>query len=630
MKKVTAIILMLCLVSSAFLSACGKTGEEKAATTETSATAKEAPETTAKAETVPEAAAETQASAEPEADTGDVVITFSAGNFAKWAAIEDFEAKHPGIKIDVDAYSGSNGSGFLTNQVLHNEQSDIYMTTRFEDKTEAIAKNLVDLSTYDFVNEISASLLADVDQGGSIYLLPLRNAVYGILYNKTLLDQLGCELPENYEDLVELKKKCDEAGILFSRANAMLPGGYFTWFTTFAKTKFLGDLEGRMWEKKFLAGEDVEYDVWDDTIEYLQKLADLGFFYTDEISQNSDAAAKAFYEGGSLFYINHSAGNLGLNEETGFEIGLMPLISDDGTRNLYYYAPSEYVGISGKLTEPGNEKKLAAAVEFIRYLFAQDGQDILNEGRLVLPLRVDAQISEADALYDAYKASLAGRATQQTYVTWQNLDLVVPVGNAVHEWFDGINTSENVLKSMKETRDATLARGAVKAYATCTADMDAEAASKLIGQVYGRFTGTDIAIMSKGAFHWDTRTKNPYGVSNKLWAGDLSQEDAWVIIPNKGSQAAVLTLTGAQINEILEAGFTIGEDPVPFPYYLVTKEGITIESDKEYKVVMIADGYSPEIAEAGKAEVIQIDDFLNKYLDILEEIGTVSPDMIWK
>ena len=95
-----------------------------------------------------------------------VVVTFSAGNFAKWAAIDDFEAKHPNIKIDVDAYAGSNGSGFLTNQVLHNEQSDIYMTTRFEDKKEAIAQNLVDLSTYDFVNEISSSLLADVNQDG--------------------------------------------------------------------------------------------------------------------------------------------------------------------------------------------------------------------------------------------------------------------------------------------------------------------------------------------------------------------------------------------------------------------------------------------------------------------------------
>ena len=559
-----------------------------------------------------------------------VEITFSAGNFAKWAAIEDFEAKHPNIKINVDAYAGANGSGFLTNQVLHGEPSDIYMTTRFEDKTDAAAKYLVDLSTYDFVNEISPSLLADVNQDGSIYLLPLRNVVYGIFYNKTFLEQLGCELPQNYEDLVALKAKCDEAGILFSRVNAMLPGGFFTWFTTFAKTKFLGGLQGRMWEKKFLAGEDVDYSVWDDTIAYMQKLVNLGFFYEDEFSvHDGTVALQKFYEGGSLFYINHESMKLGVIPESEYEIGLMPIISEDGSRNLYYYAPAEYVGISAELTKPGNEKKLEAALEFIKYLFAPDGQEILNQGRLVLPLRVDATISTDDPMYNAYEASLAGRATQQTYVSWQNLDLVVPIGNAVHAWFTGKDTTANVTKVMQETRDATIAKGGVHSYAECKDDMTAEQATKLVGQIYGTFAGTDLAIMSVSEFHWDTRNKNSYGVAGKLWAGPLSQEDAWVVMPNRGGSVSVLTLTGAQINQILADGFVIGEDPEPFPYVLVAKEGITVEDDKEYKVAMVTDGYTAEVAEMGNPEIIPVDDYLNSYLKVLEEIGTVSLDMKW-
>ena len=627
MKKVIATVLALCLTLSVFLCGCGSTGSGEASGSNAGTAANNG--TAANAGTNTGSAGSAADVSSTPSDSDEIVLTFSAGNFAKWAVIEDFEAKHPGVRIDVDAYAGSNGSGFLTNQILHGEPSDIYMTTRFEDKMDAAAKYLVDLAPYDFVDEIATSLLADVDQDGSIYLLPLRNAVYGIFYNKTYLDQLGCELPQNYEDLVELKARCDEAGILFSRTNSMLPGGYFTWFTTFAKTGFLGSLEGRMWEKKYLAGEEMDYSVWNDTIDYLQKLADLGFFYTDELSLSGDTALDAFNHGGSLFYINHASGTLGLNEETGYEIGLMPLISEDGSHNLYYYAPSEYVGISAELAKPGNEKKLEAAVEFIKYLFAPDGQAILNEGRLVLPLRVDATISESDALYDAYKASLAGRATQQTYLSWQNLDLVVPIGTAVHEWLDGLNTSDNVLTVMKEARDETIARGAAKSYAVCEADMDTEAAAKVIGQVYGTITGTDIAIMSIADFHWETRTKNNYGVVGKLYAGNLTQEDAWVIAPNKGAKAAVLTLTGAQIHQMLADGFTIGEDPVPFPYVLVAKEGVTIEDDQEYRVVMIADGYTAEVAEMGKAEVIPVDDYLTRYLDILQDIGTVSPDMKW-
>ena len=362
----------------------------------------------------------------------------------------------------------------------------------------------------------------------------------------------------------------------------------------------------------------------------MQKLIDLGFFYEDEFSlQDGSVALQKFYEGGSLFYINHASGSLGKIAESEYEIGLMPLISEDGSRNLYYYAPSEYVGISAELTKPGNEKKLEAALEFIKYLFAPDGQEILNQGRLVLPLRVDATISSDDPLYNAYEAALAGRATQQTYVTWNVLDLIVPVGNAVHDWVTGRGPAENVVKAMQETRDATLANGTVHYYAECKDDMTAEQAARLIGQIYGDLAGTDLAIMSVSEFHWDTRNKNNFGVAGKLWAGPLSQEDAWVVMPNKGSSVAVLTLTGAQINQILTDGFVIGDDPKPFPYVLVTKEGVTVEDEKEYKVAMIADGYTAAVAEMGNPEIIPINDYLNTYLDMLEDIGTVSLDMKW-
>ena len=357
---------------------------------------------------------------------------------------------------------------------------------------------------------------------------------------------------------------------------------------------------------------------------------DLGLFYEDEFSQrDGEVATKKFLDGGSLFYINHATMALGVVPESEYEIGLMPIISEDGSRNLYYYAPSEYVGVSAELTKPGNKKKLEAALEFVKYLFSVEGQEILNQGRLVLPLRVDATVSTEDPLYSAYEASLSGRATQQTYLTWQALDLVVPVGNAVHAWFTGEDTTANVLKVMQETRDTTIANGTVHIYAECKDDMTAEQATKLVGQIYGTLVGTDLAIMSVSEFHWDTRNKNNYGVAGKLWAGGLSQEDAWVVMPNKGSSVAVLTLTGAQINQIVADGFIIGEDPEPFPYVLVTKEGVTVEDDKEYKVAMIADGYTAEVAEMGNPEIIAIDDYLNVYLDMLEDIGTVSLDMKW-
>ena len=58
--------------------------------------------------------------------------------------------------------------------------------------------------------------------------------------------------------------------------------------------------------------------------------------------------------------------------ENGDEIGLMPFISEDGSKNLYMYSPSSYIGISRRLTEPGNEEKLENAVKLLSLLFSID------------------------------------------------------------------------------------------------------------------------------------------------------------------------------------------------------------------------------------------------------------------
>lgn len=51
----------------------------------------------------------------------------------------------------------------------------------------------------------------------------------------------------------------------------------------------------------------------------------------------------------------------------------MPFISEDGSKNLYMYSPSSYIGISRRLTEPEDEKKLENAVKLLSLLFFGGG-----------------------------------------------------------------------------------------------------------------------------------------------------------------------------------------------------------------------------------------------------------------
>ena len=58
-----------------------------------------------------------------------------------------------------------------------------------------------DLSGYDFINGFSTSILDQVSIDGGIYLLPTSNAIYGVYYNKTLMDEYGWQMPSNIGEL---------------------------------------------------------------------------------------------------------------------------------------------------------------------------------------------------------------------------------------------------------------------------------------------------------------------------------------------------------------------------------------------------------------------------------------------
>lgn len=78
--------------------------------------------------------------------------------------------------------------------------SDIFITSQIFDE-ELASERLIDLSSYDFISSFSTSALDQVSIDGGIYLLPVNYTMYGILYNKTLMDEKGWAVPSNFSEL---------------------------------------------------------------------------------------------------------------------------------------------------------------------------------------------------------------------------------------------------------------------------------------------------------------------------------------------------------------------------------------------------------------------------------------------
>ena len=165
-------------------------------------------------------------------------------------------------------------------------------------------------------------------------------------------------------------------------------------------------------------------------MDYVQKYIDIGMFNTDPEDHSDGNVLKNFVGTRQTVFCTSMRALGSTRLENGDEIGIMPFISEDGSKNLYMYSPSCYIGISRRLTEPGNEQKLENAVKLLSLLFSAEGQAacITEQTPCVLSVLNTAAMSEDALVYDAQQAMRDSRAFLMTYVGWENI--LADVGQA--------------------------------------------------------------------------------------------------------------------------------------------------------------------------------------------------------
>ena len=149
---------------------------------------------------------------------------------------------------------------------------------------------MIDLSSYDFTDNYVESRLQDVSDDGAIYMLPSAYSCIGIIYNKTLLEEHGWELPKSFTDLEKLAEEAKASGVQLCLAQIAYPGYGFQYMCNIADTGFLGTFQGKQWQKDYLTGKVNVSDTQGmmDCMEYIQKWKDLGMFTTNEKDPQSD------------------------------------------------------------------------------------------------------------------------------------------------------------------------------------------------------------------------------------------------------------------------------------------------------------------------------------------------------
>lgn len=531
----------------------------------------------------------------------------------------------PDIELELSPYSGGNRTGYSWAQMRGDDIPDIFITSQILDG-ELARERLADLSGYDFVNDLSTSILDQVSIDGGIYLLPVSNTMHGIFYNKTLMEEHGWQLPSNFDELEQLCADIRQAGLIPGVIGTQLTGNTFSALFNLAKTDWLTTPEGINWERDFLAGRATAAGMWEDTADYAQQYLDAGMFHTDPEDRNNPTVMLDWMDNRKcVFFTGVMTVNITQLPNTGDQLGIMPYISRDGGKNVYMYSPSSYIGISKRLTQPGNEKKLEQAIRLLSLLYSPEGQQtfITDETPCVLSVLSSTPVSENSLVYDAQQALREGRAFPMTYAGWENV--LTDIGQGIKEWFRGENGMDGpkCIARMDELQSAYLDSRQDIYFCESTGDFTVEETACLVGKALGSAAGADAAVVPFTTVRKEGSDLRA-GVTARLYQGRINADVANTLSPGLSGEYAVMTMTGAQLKELAAAGFDAAGDGAPFPYALVVRGGGEPEDGKTYQVAFLQNSYTDETAQTFQPQIEKgsIGAFLRNWL---AEQKTVSP-----
>ncbi len=548
----------------------------------------------------------------------------------------------PDMPLNIEYYCGSNPSGYIQQKLAGSEPPDIvYFSGTLS--AEFQQKYLLDLSGYDFLENYQLSLVNQRDVDGAVYSLPANYSIICMMYNKTLFEEHGWEVPTTHSELVSLCRQIreDEPGLIPITHAGSMAGTYWRLIGEIAQCGFLSTQDGMLWQEKFVAGEASFEEGFGDTISKLQELIDAGAFdIADKEAKNNDVtdnllnrkAAMSFAIGGFPYLVT----NL---KDCRDEIGGFPYLGDTPEQQFLNVSVNN-IGISKKLSEPGNEKKLEAALKVVEYLSTEEGQNTMHVAVTdVSPLAGSVPSEEFPPYKDVWDVFSSGSSAP--YILEGYEDIWVEGGTFVKNELFTSGSLDGLSEKMDELHKLALGEGSAPVHvATVPEDLTHLQTVQLMADLL-LGAGGDVAVVSDGGAK--DGVPNTGGVSGRLFAGELDHDSYNICIPgNSGKTLVKLTLTGEELFCLLENGrtMTFEDKSAVFDYYwagmdavlengkivsAVLSDGRTVEKDGEYTVIISAVDYDTEVYPGGEDTGSVIKD---AYLEFMTDKTLTAPEKL--
>ena len=292
---------------------------------------------------------------------------------------------------DIEFIIGNNDTDLYSYFKEHGELPDIMTVRRFSGTdAQDLQPYLMDFASYDVVSKYySYAVEYYKDTDNEIQWLPICALPQTIIANKTLFDQYGIKVPENYEEYVQVCQQFYDKGIKPYSMDLAEDWSNQEIIQAAAIGEFTS-LDGIDWRNKAetSAGE-IKFDdvlwkrIFSETSQFLKD----SHFSKEDINVNVNAGTQMFVEGKSAMFHGQPRDMQKFQDQMDAELIRIPYFSQTSDSSFVYMFPSLNIAFNKELEK--NQEKLDTALDVLDCMISEQGQKLIADGSGVISFNTD-------------------------------------------------------------------------------------------------------------------------------------------------------------------------------------------------------------------------------------------------
>lgn len=492
-----------------------------------------------------------------------VKYAFSINSFE-----QTVEEKFPNIDIvQVGNYTGNMGTAEYESRLEHGDIPDIVMTWPYDVGREYWEDELLDLSGMGFSDKYNLSMLGDISENGKLYYLPGPAQVRGIVYNKTMFEERGWQIPTNFDEFLALCSAIEASGIRSLQLGLGDSEVLDTAFTGYSFADCYSKPQDKLWIESYDQGIGSFGDHFEPALETFQTLIDAGILKPQDLDITY-ADREAMFYGRECAMIEDSAQIARLGHTikgSTDEYALMPFFNPGdggGWARLYMVC---YIGLSKQLAEPENSQKYDLVMQLMDYISTPEGQEALmaDTGAMFSNLVGTGapNTPEIEEMQDALRHSRYG-----AFPELQNAQQALRKGLA--GMVKGSFSVDDVIRMVDEQNSSPSVTQQALSLGQAAQNFSLTDTANYVTDVMRKTSGSDIALFLDNGK--DGRY-NGKGISGSFYEGTVTDADIVRILPDlKYGETGTLwkaSMKGSDLITTLEHSIAVDSDQDGWFYY---------------------------------------------------------------